>query len=214
MKNYPAIALIVFTVSFANADTFGSGSNKTDVWDLYDQSMLAVAWDHGVIYLNDGNTIKGKLHYNLEKDLVLLENQGRVMVFTAEKISRFTFYDHLLSAQRNFISVNPENLSSKKRIIFEIVMPGRLTLLRLQKSGSGNDGYYDDEIQQFMGYSSGFTYFFLYKNKVHRLRNFKKQYISIAGESMNEIKEYILQNKLKYTSIPHQVKLIKFFNNL
>jgi hypothetical protein len=214
MKNYPAIALIVFTVSFANADALGSGINKTDVLEHYDHSMLPLVWDQGVIHLNDGNIIRGKLHYNLEKDLVLLENQGRVMAFTAEKISGFTFYDHLLSAQRYFISVTPENVSTNKKIIFEIVMPGKLTLLRLQKSRSGNDGYYDDEIQQFMGYSSGFTYFFLYKNKVHRLRNFKKQYISIAGESMKEIKEYILHNNLKYTRIPHQVKLINFFNSL
>jgi hypothetical protein len=214
MKNFSAFAMLLFIYCFSIAEVRGNGNSKEVASGRYKTMMKPVSWDLGTIYLVDGKTIRGKVFYSFEKGVVLVESQGKILTFTAETLSRFIVYDHLVSAQRTFVSFNPENHPSKQRVIFEIVMQGKLSLLRLQKISSRCEGYFNEDIQQFVGYTSGFTYYFLYDNKIQQLRNFKRQYTKIAGESMEDIENYILNNKLKFTRIHHQVKLIQYFNNI
>jgi hypothetical protein len=213
MRHQIVIPAIILLYCFAPSATTAADKKAVTV-ESNETIPAPKGWDMGMIYLNDGNYIRGKLYYNPEKKLVLVENQGKILTYTPENLIRFTVYDKMLSAQRNYISILPDNALSKQKFIFEIVLDGSLSLLRHQKSKTHYEGYYDQKIQQFVGYSSDFIYYFLYKNKIYQLKNFKKQYIEIVGESIYKINAYIKNNKLKYSSVPHQVKLINFFNTL
>lgn len=172
-------------------------------------------WDTGTLYFNDGSTLLGKLLYHPEKELVFMENQGKIIAYSAQRLIKFSYNDEFLSVERNYISVTVNNKGYlHKKYFFEVVMLGDLTLLRQQKSRSHCDGYYDEELKQFIGYTSHFNYFFLYKGGIYPLKNFKKQYKEIVGDAIHHIDEYIKATKLSFKYVPHQVKMIHYFNKL
>jgi hypothetical protein len=213
MNNQTVKAIIIAICCIALSETTVANKNA-EAAEVVEAITSPKGWEMGMVHLNDGRLIRGRLYYNPEKKLVLVENQGKILTYTPESLVRFSVYDNMLLVQRNYISIMPDNASSTQKYIFEIVVNGKLSLLRHQKTKTHYEGYYDQEIQQFIGYSSDFTYYFLYENNVYSLKNFKKQYVEIVGESITKINIYLKNNKLRFNQVPHQIKLINFFNHL
>ncbi len=172
-------------------------------------------WNEGQVKLKNGQSFSGKIYYHEENQVVYISNKGFVKALSAQNLTSFSYYDSFLSIPRSYLSIVPDNgHSGKKNYIFEIVIDGPLTLLRQQKASMGYDGYFDEGISHFVGYTTHFKYYFLYEGKVYPIRNFKKQYLELAADYFKRIDLYIKQRKLRFNNIPHQLLLIQYYNNI
>lgn len=171
-------------------------------------------WNEGEVKLKNGQSFSGKIYYHEENQVVYVSNNGRVKALSAQNLKGFSFYDSFLSISRSYLSIIPGNgQSGNKNYIFEIVMQGPLTLLRQQKNSVGYEGYFDEGIKQFIGYTSHFKYYFYYDGKIYPIRNFKKQFIGLIGNSFKKIDSFIKQRNIKFNNIPHQLLLIQYYNS-
>jgi hypothetical protein len=81
-----------------------------------DYSRIAdnhVEWNEGTILLMDGRKFSGLLKYNSKTGLLGFESGAVSKSFTARTVMSFTFFDAALGKNRNFISVEYQNLNVK-----------------------------------------------------------------------------------------------------
>lgn len=81
-----------------------------------DYSKIAdnhVEWNEGTIFLMDGKKLSGLIKYNSKTGLLAFESGAVSKSFTARTVLSFTFFDAALNKNRNFISVEYQNLDIK-----------------------------------------------------------------------------------------------------
>lgn len=102
------------------------------------QDFPSELWYLGELRLKDGVRLKGKLMYNLEKDVVQLEREERIETYSAQQVISFVLGapesdDQEAQEQaryRYFFSLPLANNTGYKRLsFFEVVVEGKATLL-------------------------------------------------------------------------------------
>ena len=87
-------------------------------------------WHNGKLVLTSGDTLNGKLKYDLAKDLVQVEIDNKIVTLGAQKTHYFEIFDVTTDSYRQFYSLPYFTASGYKTpIFFEVVFEGRLTLL-------------------------------------------------------------------------------------
>lgn len=93
-------------------------------------------WHDGKVVLEEGDTIRGLVKYDLSQDLVQVNTKKRAPeVFTARKVLYFEIFDISVNRYRRFFSL-PFALSSsqyKSQVFFELLCEGKLTVLNREK---------------------------------------------------------------------------------
>jgi hypothetical protein len=102
-------------------------------------------WHEGKVVLESGDTLKGKIKYEIDKDLIQLDINGALQSFTSRKVVFYEIFDAVTSRYRQFYSV-PFSLNGgyKSPTFFELLTEGKLTLLAREalENKSYTSGYY------------------------------------------------------------------------
>src|SRR5688572_11875810 len=88
-------------------------------------------WHEGKIILVDGDTLRGMVKYDLQKDVLeYVYADGKPDAFTARKVAFFEIFDQTEKKYRQFFAL-PYNVSGgyKTPIFFELLADGKMTLL-------------------------------------------------------------------------------------
>jgi hypothetical protein len=102
-------------------------------------------WHDGKVVLESGDTLKGKIKYEIDKDLIQLDINGALQSFTSRKVVFYEIFDAVTARYRQFYSV-PFSLNGgyKSPTFFELLTEGKLTLLAREalENKSYSSGYY------------------------------------------------------------------------
>lgn len=104
-------------------------------------------WHDGKMVMESGDTLKGKIKYDINSDIIQLDQNNRLQSFTARKLIYFEIWDVTNSRYRQFYSIPyAPNGGYKTPIFFELLAEGKLTLLcrealEYKTSSTGYYGY-------------------------------------------------------------------------
>ncbi|MGV3539310.1 MAG: hypothetical protein ACO1OQ_05835 [Rufibacter sp.] len=195
-------------------------------------SGLVDEWPLGRVYLSTGDSVNGKITYHRSEDLVKITRQdGSVVAYAPLAVRGFEAVDKDGRYRRVFVTqrwnLGNDYSDFLAPAFFEQIVSGSYGLLRretMTRRDISRDPSYRGSYYPYGSYPVGGpmyvdqrmdTFFLLLPSgKVKELRNVKKDLEVVFGKKNNEMKNYIKQNKLKYTSLPDLAKIISYFGSI
>ncbi len=188
--------------------------------NAFAQQFPSEIFHDGKVVLASGDTIVGKIKYNLQNDLIEVITDNVVKTFTARKIIKFTIFDKTVDQYRTFYSVPYYRESNYKvPMLFEVLYEGKLTLLArevmVQETVPQYSYYYYPGTMNSTRTRLSYQYFFLDSKGNFTQYNLKKyQLYDIMDKRGPQIKQYIKKNHLKTDSRGDLVRITAYYNSL
>ena len=205
---------IIFSLSFAIA---------------FAQEFPSELWHDGKVVLTNEDTIRGKVKYDLQNDVVQVNIQNVLKTYSARKLLYFEIFDKTINNYRYFYSI-PYNVQSDYKVpmLFEVLYEGKLSLLcreEIVKESMPNSGYspyYYNVPYYNPAYGSGGTrtrlaykfYFMDDKGNITDYSMKKSDLLSKFDGKQKEIKQYMKKNNLKYDRMRDLVRITAYYNAL
>ncbi|MBC3539892.1 hypothetical protein ACFSC6_05135 [Rufibacter sediminis] len=207
--------LVVLVVWAANAMAQSSG--------------LVDEWPAGRVYLASGDSLSGKITYHRSEDLIRINKpDGSVVAYSPVAVRGFEAIDNEGRYRRVFVTqrwnFGNDYSDFLAPAFFEQIVIGNYGLLKretMTRRDISRDPMYRGGYYPYGGYPVGGPmyvdqrldnfFILLPSGKVKELRNVKKDLEAIFGKKNNAMKEYVKQNKLKYTSLPDLAKIVSYF---
>ncbi len=175
-------------------------------------------WHEGKLVLVNSDTIRGNIKYDLDRDIIQINNKQGIEAYTAKKVLYFSFLDELSRQYRQFYAL-PFSVTSeyKTPIFFEVLTEGKMTLLSrefitVRTVNYGNTSFYGNSYsQQILAY----RYYFLDDiGNIVRFQNNKRQLYQILKRKESEIKQYVKRNRVRYSDKSDMIHLTNYYNSL
>lgn len=185
-------------------------------WQGFGQQWPFEYWHEGKMVLEEGDTLKGKIKYDINTDIIQLEQKSVFQSFTARKVVFFEIFDVTSTRYRQFYSIPFSQTGGYKTpTFFELLAEGKLTLLA-------------KEALEYKNYSSGYygygsisrlvlvnKYFVLNeKGNIEIFSGLKKVLIDLMANRDDEIKKFIKVNKLNLESKYDLSRIFDYYNSL
>lgn len=184
-------------------------------------------WHKGNIYTTDGQVYGGEIKYDLENNVVQLQDQT-VNTFTSTNVTYFELYDEIYGGVRKFYSL-PYSLDNDYAtpIFFEVLTEGdELALLcreyvATDSRGMGNYGmmggygmnpFYGP--QSLIGQKLAFKYFFLKNGKIEQYSLKKKDLFEMLPGHDDQISLFMRKNRLDYDKRGDLLRITAYYNEL
>ena len=188
------------------------------------QKLPPNVFHQGYVVRNEGDTIRGKLKYDFESNLIQIKLiDGRTISLSSQQILNLGFQDEFFNRVRTFYSI-PYALSSniENPIFFEILSEGPITLMTreyivMQSNNNYNSPFYRGNTAYRMGSDEVLTYdyFFLTKKgEIIEYQKKKKQFLEIFSKHAEEIKKLVKKENMRYDRQGDLVSLTNYYNKL
>lgn len=195
------ILYICFSFSVANAQNFPS-----DVW--HDGKLITIEED----------TLRGKIKYDLENDLIQIESQRNVYTYGSRKILYFEIFDEYFENYRYFYALPYETSNNYKvPILFEVLYEGQLTLLCREFISTETVPQYNaiGGRSVYSAYKLAYNYYFIAKDgNINQYFLRKKELLNIMKRKSPEIKQFMKNNNLKFDKRGDLVRITAYYNSL
>ncbi len=182
----------------------------------YPQEKFAFElWHEAKVVLDGGDTLKGKLQYNMQTELVQLQQAGHLETLTPRKVVFFEIFDQTVNRYRQFFSL-PYALTGqyKAPVFFELLAEGNLTILSREKL-------------EYKTYSSFYTYgtytrlvlvnlyYLLNENGTIQPVNGKRNdFYDLMGNKKEAVEQYVKAHKLDFNNKYNLISIIEYYNSL
>lgn len=199
LKNLQAAAVFIFLSGYANA-----------------QHWPFELWHEGRIVLVSGDTLKGKVKYDLMQDLVQFDFPNvRTEVFTPRKVLFFEIFDETVKRYRNFFAL-PYHATTGYRtsLFFELMTEGNLTLLAREvlEYRTYNSPYY---FGSFSREVLVYKYFFLQEDgSIVEFNGNKNDLLQLMGSKSERVEKYMKENRLKFEEKYDLARIVAYYNSL
>ena len=205
IKNDKMKKIFLFVILFIPLITFG-------------QDFPSDLLHEGKVVLINQDTLKGKIKYDFENDLIQIVVNGTIQTFGSRKILYFTLYDESVEMFRNFYSI-PYAVQQNYEIpiLFEVLYEGSLSLLAREEVVTETVPQYSYSYRSMNMTRTrlSYEYFFLDQKGLFVKYELKKQELySIMKRKEPQIKQYIKKNKLKTDSRRDLVRITAYYNAL
>ena len=196
---YRILALIFFVSHAANA-----------------QQWPFEYWHEGKLVLESGDTLKGKIKYDIQTDIIQFDQKGVLQSFTGRKIVFYEIFDVTSSRYRQFYSI-PYSPSGgyKTPVFFELLAEGKITLLAREalENKVYSSGYYAyGPISRVVLVNKYFT--LNDKGVVEPFSGSKKDVLSLTDNRSDEVKRYIKANRLSLDNKYDLARAFEYYNSL
>jgi hypothetical protein len=173
----------------------------------------------GKVTLANGDTLSGKIKYDLENDLIQIVYKGTIQTYSARKLMYFTIYDNTVDMFRTFYSIPYEIQPNYERpLLFEVLFEGNLSLLAREKIVTETVPQYSYTYRSSINMTRTkleYEFFFLDQKGTFVKYDLKKpQLYEIMSRKEPQIKSYIKKNKLKTDSRRDLVRITAYYNAL
>jgi len=173
-------------------------------------------WHDGKAILESGDTIKGKIKYDINSDIIQVDQNNHLASFTARKMVYFEIFDATTSLYRQFYSIPyAPNGGYKTPIFFELLSEGKLTLLAREalEYRTSSVGYYG------FGSSSRLVlvdkYFLLTeKGDVEPFSGKKNDVLDLMNDRTSEVRKFVKTNKIDMDYKYGLARLFTYYNTL
>ena len=191
---------------------------------LFGQKLPPKVFHQGFVVRNEGDTIRGKLKYDFESNLIQLKLlDGRIISLSSQQILNLSFQDDFFNRIRTFYSI-PYALSSniENPIFFEILSEGPITMMTreyliMQRSNNYNSPFYRSSTAYQIGSDEVLTYDYYFLTKEGEIIEYekkRKQFLDIFSKHEEEIKKLVKKENLRYDRQGDLVSLTNYYNKL
>ncbi|WP_339876667.1 hypothetical protein [uncultured Algoriphagus sp.] len=184
-------------------------------------------WHKGNIYSADGQVYGGQIKYDLENNVVQLQDKT-VNTFTAANVTYFELFDEVYGGIRKFFSL-PYSLNSdyETPMFFEVLTEGDDLALLCREyvatdsrgmnsygmmGGYGMNPFYSP--QSMMGYRLAFKYYFLKNGKIEQYSMKKKDLFEMLPGHDDQISLFMRKNRLDYDKRGDLLRITAYYNEL
>jgi hypothetical protein len=173
-------------------------------------------WHEGKAVLESGDTLKGKIKYEIDKDLIQVDSKGTLQSLTSRKVVFYEIFDAISGRYRQFYSIPFSfNGGYKAPVFFELLSEGKLTLLAKEALESRNysSGYY--------GYGTVSRvvlvdkYFVLdQKGEINSFSGKKNDLLTLMENRDEEVKKYMRSANVSLERKSDMVRTFAYYNAL
>jgi hypothetical protein len=182
----------------------------------YGQNWPFEVWHEGKIVLLEGDTLRGLVKYDMQKDLVQHTVQDRTAeVYTARKVIFFEIFDESIRKYRQFFAL-PYTITGgyKSPIFFELLEEGKITLLSREflENKTISSPYYTGSYSRIVLSNK---YFFMDENgEIVEFHGNKHDLLNLMGKRGDEVDKYMKSNHLKFDEKYDFAKIVAYYNSL
>ncbi len=183
---------------------------------VHAQQFPSDLWHEGKIVLEEGDTLRGNVKYDLQNDLLQFEKGGGLESFTARKVLFFEIFDKTVKRYRQFYSL-PYTTSGqyKAPVFFELVSEGKMTLLcreSLEYRSYPSSFYYYGSTNRLVLVNK----FFLLNEKgfIEPFNGKKSDLIYLMGNQGDPVERYMKTNKLNIDHKYEFAQVVDYYNSL
>ena len=184
------------------------------------QNFPSETWHEGKVVLIDKKSHKGLVKYDLETDIVQVNNNNTIQTFSSKKILYFEIFDKTVESYRQFYAL-PYTVSPgyKTPILFEVLHEGRpLSLLAREAITTETVpqySYYYGRSNYFSRYKLIYEfYFFSEKSGIRRYNMKKSTLLKIMQRKSSEVKKFINENNLRVDRRRDLERITTYYNSL
>ena len=184
------------------------------------QSFPSEVWHEGKVVLINKNTHKGLVKYDLETDIVQVNEDNTIQAFSSKKILYFEIFDKSVDTYRQFYAL-PYTVSPgyKTPILFEVLHEGSpLSLLARENVTTETVpqySYYYGRSNYYSRYKLIYEfYFFSEKAGIRRYNMKKKNLLQVMQRKSSEIRKFINENNLRVDRRRDLERITSYYNSL
>jgi hypothetical protein len=173
-------------------------------------------WHTGKAVLDTGDTLRGLLKYDLDKDILQIQANNKLESYTARKVLLFEIFDETVKRYRNFYSL-PYALAGqyKAPVFFELLQEGKLTVLSREaleyRTTSSPYYFYGNYTRLVLVYK----YYILRENgMIEEFRGKKNDWYEFMSGKAEEVEKFAKQNRLDFDKKYEFARIIEYYNSL
>jgi len=181
-------------------------------------------WHKGTLFLTDGSSVNGLVKYDLETNLVQLQEET-VNTFSASNVTSFDIFDENYKGIRKFYSL-PYALNGgyETPIFFEVLTQGEHIALLCREyiatdtrginnwAGMGMNPFWGP--QNVSGFRLAFTYYFLKNGRMERYSGKKKDLFDLLPGYDEDLDLYMRKNRLEHDQRGDLLRIAAYYNEL
>lgn len=173
-------------------------------------------WHEGKAVLTSGDTVRGKIKYDPQNDIIQVELANRFESYTSRKVVFYEIFDQKLNNYRQFVALPfSANGGYKTPVFFELLTEGKITLLSreyLEYRSSNSGFYYYGNISRLV---LVYRYFLLKENgNVVQIDARKTDFLDLMESHADEVRKYIKSNRLNLERKSDIGRAIAYYNQL
>jgi hypothetical protein len=212
MKNIPYFLLVCLIIGISTASANDFPSQR---------------WHHGKVYLENGEFMEGMVKYDLENNLVKVQN-NTIKTFSAVSIQHFEIFDYHYGGSRVFYSLpySPHYSDYTIPKFFELLYDGDdITLLCREYITV------DNRVMNNMGWTGmhmgpmwgppvpgmnrlAFQFYFLNKREIMKYNQKKKELFDLMDDKSAEIRLFMDKNRLSHDRRGDLLRITAYYNQL
>lgn len=208
MRNSTFLLISLFLISFS---VLGQGQFPSQVWHK------------GQIQMNAGIVYQGMVKYDLENNLVQLQNQG-IETFTSSNVKQFEIFDEQYGGIRTFYTLPfPLTGDYETPVFFEILTEGEDAILLCREQivvDNRSMGYGPMAMNPMWGpqiggaYKLSFNYYFIKDGKIQRYSQKKKELLDIFDDRAEEVNLFMRKNRLSHDKRGDLLRITAYYNQI
>lgn len=184
----------------------------------YAQEFSSEVFHKGYLITSEGDTVRGKIKYDLEANIVSMVERGKIKTFSSHKVFYFEINDEILNTFRQFYSLPyAVNYGYEIPILFELLYEGPLSLLTrealVQQSQNAGSPYWGGATYPRTVVQYSF-YFLNTKGEITYFSGKKKDLFAILYKKESEVKKYVKDNRLDTDDIRDLIRIAAFYNSI
>ena len=173
-------------------------------------------WHEGKVIMENGDTLRGLVKYDLQQDIVQYTyNDRSAVVLSARKVLHFEIFDNTIHQYRSFFTLPFSESGSYQALrFFELLSEGKLTLLSREalEYRSVPMGYYGGSYTRQVLVNS--FYFMNERGDITAFSGKKQDLMNMMGRNSDAVEKYIRSNRLKFEEKQDLAKIISYYNSL
>ncbi|RUA33583.1 MAG: hypothetical protein DSY77_09555 [Bacteroidetes bacterium] len=184
------------------------------------QDLPNEMWHPGMIVLDSEDTLRGKIQYDFESNLLQYSQDKRIRTFTSQNVLYFSFHCQFFKRFRYVYSL-PYQLKGRMNvpIFFEILAEGRITLMSREYVVTESNNRFGNPMYSSRAFSSReiltYDYYLLTENgDINRFSEKKKDLYPYFGRLEEKMKDYVKENRLHTDKQADLIKIIDHFNQI
>jgi hypothetical protein len=172
-------------------------------------------WHDGKIVLQQGDTLRGLVKYDLSQDLLQYANADKKAdVYSARKVLFFEIYDATVSRYRQFYNL-PFAVAGEYKTpkFFELLTEGKMTLLAREflESKTSSSAYYVGYTRVVLSHK----YFLLdSKGTVSEFTGKRNDFLDLFGKRSKDVEKFMRTNHLQFGEKDDMARIVAYYNSL
>ncbi len=176
-------------------------------------------WHNGEVDLASGETVNGKIRYNLDDDQIQVLIQNTVKSYTPQRVKAFQFVDELEGVNRYFFSLPFQDQENYTRYqFFELLSEGPVSLLSREKVveriQTHMDPFWVGGMNMRVVYLMD-NYYLMNENGDIRSCDAKVDALMRFMEDQKEnVRNFVKSNKLNLEDRADMIRAVDFYNSV